>query len=83
MSQEIVEVRQYHPTGQVRVLIEDLAQAICHAANCYNVGTGGGGDVCGHQRVATEMVNATIDHYIDVYAKDGNHDAADLLRNEM
>ena len=64
--------------GRTKVLIEDMTVAICQKTNCLSAD-----GMCGHRRLATELVLATIDHYIDVFDRAGNHTSVALLRGEM
>jgi hypothetical protein len=72
------ETRTHRPTPQVQVLIEDVAAGICHVTYC-ELPSG----LCNHKKVATDVVKATIDHFIDVFEKMGNTDVSNILRGQM
>lgn len=75
---EDLEIRVITPKPLTRVFINDVALYICHATNCPAED-----GMCGHQKLATELVRATLDHYADTLDRVGHTDAAALLRGEM
>lgn len=79
---EDLVVQPYVPADpRVRVLIEDMGLALCNASNCLS--DHAHGDICGHQRLAAQMVRATTDHFATEFERVGNTAACDLLRDEM
>lgn len=72
------DTKTYAPTSHAQVFLEDMTVAICHADNCqYQM------NICTHKRLATELLKAMLDTYVAFLDKNGQSDAAELLRREI
>ena len=72
---EDLETHRVSPDAHTRILIEDVALAICQKTNCLSAD-----GMCGHRILAAEIVTAVTAHHIDLFDKAGNSDAVVLLR---